>query len=156
MYYSPVPDDHVDTTSLEIQKKEGFTTINFTDNFFESKNLGESLDRRTTCNYMRVRKLLGSLNQKMHNLYKAISRVSSLIICSARLYNWRFCMLFEPSSREDMKMSYRVAKGLNSSSLFRHMYKLPATQANSCLGNYVTQKVTFSSSVMNPFSCHEP
>lgn len=70
MYYSPVPDDHVDTTSLEIQKKEGFTTINFTDNFFESKNLGESLDRRTTCNYMRVRKLLGSLNQKIHNLYK--------------------------------------------------------------------------------------
>lgn len=124
MYYSPVPDDHVDTTSLEIQKKEGFTTINFTDNFFESKNLGESLDRRTTCNYMRVRKLLGSLNQKMHNLYKAISRVSSLIICSARLHNWRFCMLFEPSSREDMKMSYRVAKGLNSSSLFRHMYKI--------------------------------
>lgn len=56
MYYSPVPDDHVDTTSLEIQKKEGFTTINFTDNFFESKNLGESLDRRTTCNYMRAKK----------------------------------------------------------------------------------------------------
>ena len=34
MYYLPVPDDHVDTTSLGIQKKEGFTTINFTDNFF--------------------------------------------------------------------------------------------------------------------------